>query len=73
MRLSSPLPPRRLKAVNFKTTFPKPRWRSPRYPAYFAADLRVARDVNINPRHAVRLSVTLRNLTNHNNPLAGAQ
>jgi hypothetical protein len=41
----------------------------PRYPAYFAGDLRVAKDFNINPHHAVRLSVTLRNLTNHNNPL----
>ncbi len=41
----------------------------PRYPAYFVADLRVAKDLNINPQHAVRLSLTFRNLTNHNNPL----
>jgi len=41
----------------------------PRYPRYFSADLRVAKDVNLGPHHAVRLSVTGRNLTNHLNPL----
>jgi hypothetical protein len=41
----------------------------PRYPRYLTADLRVARDFNVDQKHAVRLSITLRNLTNHNNPL----
>jgi hypothetical protein len=41
----------------------------PRYPRYFSADLRFAKDLNVGPRHAIRLSVTARNLTNHDNPL----
>ncbi len=41
----------------------------PRYPRYFTADLRIGKDFNVGPKHAVRLSVTLRNLTNHTNPL----
>ncbi len=41
----------------------------PRYPRYFTADFRIGKDVNIGPKHAVRFSVTIRNLTNHNNPL----
>ncbi len=40
-----------------------------RYPNYFSADLRVSKDVQVNLRHAVRLSMTVRNLTNHFNPL----
>jgi hypothetical protein len=40
----------------------------PRYPRYFTADFRLGKDVNIG-KHAVRFSVTVRNLTNHNNPL----
>lgn len=39
----------------------------PRYPHYFSADLRVAKDLNVGPHHAVRLSLTGRNLTNHAN------
>ncbi len=41
----------------------------PRYPEYLSADARIAKDININPQHAIRLSVTIRNMTNHNNPL----
>jgi len=40
-----------------------------RYPKYFSLDLRVSKDVQVNLQHAVRLSVTARNLTNHFNPL----
>jgi len=41
----------------------------PRYPQYFSADLRAAKDFSVGSQHAVRLSVTARNLTNHTNPL----
>jgi hypothetical protein len=41
----------------------------PRYPRYFTADFRVGKDFSVGSKHAVRLSVTFRNLTNHNNPL----
>jgi hypothetical protein len=41
----------------------------PRFPAYFTADTRVSKDINVDPKHAVRLSVTGINLTNHSNPL----
>lgn len=40
-----------------------------RFPAYFSFDLRGSKDVSISPKHAVRFSATLRNLTNHFNPL----
>lgn len=41
----------------------------PRFPAYFTADTRVSKDINLNPKHAVRFSVSAINLTNHTNPL----
>jgi hypothetical protein len=41
----------------------------PRYPRYFSADLRAAKDLNVGAHHAIRLSVTVRNITNHTNPL----
>ncbi|HEY6406459.1 MAG TPA: hypothetical protein VIY29_03215 [Ktedonobacteraceae bacterium] len=41
----------------------------PRYPAYFTADLRVGKDFTVASKHAVRISLTIRNLTDHNNPL----
>jgi hypothetical protein len=41
----------------------------PRYPRYFTADFRVGKDFSVGSKHAVRISVTFRNLTNHNNPL----
>jgi hypothetical protein len=41
----------------------------PRYPKYFSADARIAKDLNVTPKHAIRLSITIRNLTNHLNPL----
>ena len=40
-----------------------------RYPNYFSLDMRVSKDVQVNPAHAVRLSLTVRNLTDHFNPL----
>jgi len=39
------------------------------YPNYFSLDMRVSKDVQVNLQHAVRLSFTVRNLTNHFNPL----
>jgi hypothetical protein len=41
----------------------------PRYPAYFTADLRVGKDFTVKTTHAVRISLTVRNLTDHNNSL----
>jgi hypothetical protein len=41
----------------------------PRYPAYLSADARIAKDISINSQHAVRLSLTVRNVTDHDNPL----
>jgi len=40
-----------------------------RFPRYFSLDLRVSKDIQVDPKHAVRLSGTVRNLTNHFNPL----
>ena len=40
-----------------------------RYPNYFSLDMRVSKDFQVKQEHAVRLSLTVRNLTNHFNPL----
>jgi hypothetical protein len=40
-----------------------------RFPRYFSLDLRVAKDIQVDPKHAVRFSGTVRNLTDHFNPL----
>jgi len=40
-----------------------------RFPRYFSADLAVAKDFKVKETHAVRLTVTVQNLTNHYNPL----
>ena len=40
-----------------------------RFPRYFSADLAVAKDFQVRETHAVRLTVTVQNLTNHSNPL----
>ena len=40
-----------------------------RFPMYFSLDVRVSKDIQVNPKHAVRLSGTITNLTNHFNPL----
>ncbi|MFY9647928.1 MAG: carboxypeptidase regulatory-like domain-containing protein [Terriglobales bacterium] len=40
-----------------------------RFPRYFSLDMRVAKDFQVDPKHAVRLSGSVRNLTNHFNPL----
>ena len=52
----------------FQDYVPSPTYQ-PRYPRYFSADVRTSKDVNVGPHHAVRLSFTVRNLTNHTNPL----
>ncbi|MGA3090376.1 MAG: carboxypeptidase regulatory-like domain-containing protein [Terriglobales bacterium] len=40
-----------------------------RFPRYFSLDLRVSKDFQVDAKHAVRLSGTVRNLTDHFNPL----
>ena len=40
-----------------------------RYPRYFSADVAVAKDFRVRLEHAVRLTLTVQNLTNHFNPL----
>jgi hypothetical protein len=40
-----------------------------RFPRYFSADLAVAKDFQVREVHAVRLTVTVQNITNHYNPL----
>jgi hypothetical protein len=40
-----------------------------RYPRYFSLDTRVSKDLQVSAKHAVRFSLTMRNLTNHFNPL----
>ena len=40
-----------------------------RFPRYFSLDLRVSKDIQVDSKHAVRLSGTVRNLTDHFNPL----
>ena len=39
-----------------------------RYPNFFALDARVSKDIKVNPKYSVRLSVSGFNLTNHFNP-----
>jgi hypothetical protein len=40
-----------------------------RFPRYFSMDLRISKDIQISAKHAVQLSTSLLNLTNHFNPL----
>ncbi len=40
-----------------------------RFPRYFALDLRMSKELQVSAKHAVKLSVTVRNLTDHFNPL----
>ncbi|MFZ0796737.1 MAG: carboxypeptidase regulatory-like domain-containing protein [Terriglobales bacterium] len=40
-----------------------------RFPRYFSLDLRISKDIQVDAKHAVRLSGTVRNLTGHFNPL----
>lgn len=40
-----------------------------RFPRYFSLDVRLSKDFQISPKHAIRLSGTMLNLTNHFNPL----
>jgi Carboxypeptidase regulatory-like domain len=41
----------------------------PRYPRYFSADARFSKDLNLGAKHAIRLSLSGINLTNHSNYL----
>jgi hypothetical protein len=41
----------------------------PRYPRYFTADARFSKDLNLGAKHAIRLSLSGINLTNHSNYL----
>ena len=41
----------------------------PRFPRYFSLDLRASKDIQVTPKHAIRLSATVMNLTNHFNAL----
>lgn len=41
----------------------------PRFPRYLSFDVRASKDFQITPKHAIRLSVTVLNLTNHFNAL----
>ena len=41
----------------------------PRFPRYFTVDARTSKDFSVGPKHAVRLSVSGIDLTNHLNPL----
>jgi hypothetical protein len=40
-----------------------------RFPRYFSLDMRVSKDIQVDGKHAVRFSATVRNLTDHFNPL----
>lgn len=40
-----------------------------RFPRYFSLNMRVSKDIQVDSNHAVRLSGTVTNLTNHFNPL----
>ena len=41
-----------------------------RFPNFLSVDMRVSKDIQVNPKYAVRLSVSGFNLTNHFNPEA---
>ncbi len=41
----------------------------PRFPRYFSADVRVSKDIQVSAKHAIRLSGSVINLTNHFNAL----
>lgn len=41
----------------------------PHFPRYFSLDLRASKDIQVTPKHAIRLSATVMNLTNHFNAL----
>jgi hypothetical protein len=42
---------------------------SPRFPTYFAADARVAKDIKLNSKYTLRPSISITNITNHFNAL----
>lgn len=43
---------------------------SARFPNFLSVDSRFSKDIKINPKYSVRLSISTFNLTNHNNPEA---
>jgi hypothetical protein len=43
---------------------------STRFPHFFSADTRFLKDVKLNAKYTVRVSLTVNNMTNHFNPLA---
>ena len=43
---------------------------SQQFPTFFSVDSRFSKDVKINPKYSVRVSLSTFNLTNHNNPEA---
>lgn len=40
-----------------------------RFPRYFSFDVRASKDIQVTPKHAIRLSTSVINLTNHFNAL----
>jgi len=42
---------------------------SPRFPSYFAADTRIAKDFKLNEKYTLRPSISIMNITNHFNAL----
>lgn len=40
-----------------------------RFPRYFSMDMRISKDIMVTPKHAIRLSGSVLNLTNHFNAL----
>jgi hypothetical protein len=41
-----------------------------RYPSFFSLDSRLSKDIKVNPKYTVRISLSDYNLTNHFNPEA---
>jgi len=41
----------------------------PRFPRYLSLDIRLSKDIMVTPKHAIRLSGSVLNLTNHFNAL----
>jgi hypothetical protein len=42
---------------------------SGRFPTYFSADVRVAKDIKLNSKYTLRPSISISNITNHFNAL----
>lgn len=80
-RVNLPLGLRLLPLAEYRSGFPyawfdalgnyvgKPNTDRTRFPGYFDADLRIVKDVKVDPKHTLRFSVSGFNLTNHFNAL----